>query len=124
MDSSDSPTYGEQEGSAYNGHFGCTCYHPLFVFNVEGVTTQAIKAPRDQAIRSSRPRTLRGGLLDPSIKVQHVLGPVYSSCAYLARRRCIPNARAKVTSRARPDRPARPRLSGVVEGRISISFVP
>jgi len=24
MDSSESPTYGEQEGSAYNGHFGCT----------------------------------------------------------------------------------------------------
>ncbi len=22
-----------QEGSAYNGHFGCTCYHPLFVFS-------------------------------------------------------------------------------------------
>jgi hypothetical protein len=29
MDSSESPTYGEQEGAAYNGHFGCTCYHPL-----------------------------------------------------------------------------------------------
>ena len=28
MDSSESPTYGEQEGSAYNGHFGCTCYPP------------------------------------------------------------------------------------------------
>jgi hypothetical protein len=28
MDSSVSSTYGEQEGSAYNGHFGCTCYHP------------------------------------------------------------------------------------------------
>jgi hypothetical protein len=26
MDSSESPTYGEQEGSAYNGHFGCTCF--------------------------------------------------------------------------------------------------
>jgi hypothetical protein len=26
MDSSESPTYGQQEGSAYNGHFGCTCY--------------------------------------------------------------------------------------------------
>jgi hypothetical protein len=36
IDSSDSPTYGEQEGSAYNGHFGCTCYHPLFVFNQLG----------------------------------------------------------------------------------------
>src|SRR5271169_4013149 len=35
-DSSESPTYGEQEGSAYNGHFGCTCYHPLFVFNQLG----------------------------------------------------------------------------------------
>jgi hypothetical protein len=28
-----SETYGAQEGTAYNGHFGCTCYHPLFVFN-------------------------------------------------------------------------------------------
>jgi hypothetical protein len=36
MDSSESPTYGEQEGSAYNGHFGRTCYHPLFVFNQLG----------------------------------------------------------------------------------------
>ena len=31
MDSSVSPTYGDQEGTAYNGHFsGCTCYHPLW----------------------------------------------------------------------------------------------
>ena len=30
MDSSVSPTFGEQESTAYNGHFGCTCYHPLF----------------------------------------------------------------------------------------------
>src|ERR671920_874008 len=36
MDSSVSPTFGEQEGSADNGHFGCTCYHPLFVFNQFG----------------------------------------------------------------------------------------
>src|SRR5215218_7194632 len=36
MDSSESPTYGEQEGNAYNGHFACTCYHPLFVFNQFG----------------------------------------------------------------------------------------
>ena len=36
MDSSVSPTYGDQEGTAFNGHFGCTCYHPLFVFNQFG----------------------------------------------------------------------------------------
>jgi Transposase DDE domain group 1 len=36
MDSSESPTHGDQEGSAYNGHFGSTCYHPLFVFNQFG----------------------------------------------------------------------------------------
>jgi hypothetical protein len=36
MDSSNSPVHGEQEGSAYNGHFGCTCYHPLYCFNQFG----------------------------------------------------------------------------------------
>ena len=36
MDSSESPIHGEQEGSAYNDHFGCTCVHPLFCFNQFG----------------------------------------------------------------------------------------
>jgi hypothetical protein len=36
MDSSVSPTHGDQESSVWNGHFGCTCYHPLFVFNQFG----------------------------------------------------------------------------------------
>jgi hypothetical protein len=36
LDSSESPTHGRQEGSAYNGHFGCACYHPLFCFNQFG----------------------------------------------------------------------------------------
>ncbi len=31
MDSSESPTHGDQEGSAYNGHFGCTCYSPALL---------------------------------------------------------------------------------------------
>ena len=33
MDSSVSPTHGDQEGTAWNGHFGRKCYHALFVFN-------------------------------------------------------------------------------------------
>ena len=36
MDSSVSPTHGEQEKSVWNGHFECTCYHPLLVFNQFG----------------------------------------------------------------------------------------
>lgn len=36
LDSSESPVYGDQEGSAYNGYFGLTCYHPLFCFNQFG----------------------------------------------------------------------------------------
>lgn len=36
MDSSVSPTHGDQEGTAWNGHFGCNCYHPLFIFNQFG----------------------------------------------------------------------------------------
>ena len=45
MDSSVSPTYGDQEGSAYNGHFGCTCYHPLFVFNQFGDLERSLLRP-------------------------------------------------------------------------------
>src|SRR5262249_14502834 len=36
MGSSVSPTHGEQEMSVWNGHYACTCYHPLFVFNQFG----------------------------------------------------------------------------------------
>ena len=36
MDTSVSPTHGQQETSVWNGHYACTCYHPLFVFNQFG----------------------------------------------------------------------------------------
>jgi hypothetical protein len=36
MDSTEIPVYGQQENSAYNGHFESTCYHPLLLFNREG----------------------------------------------------------------------------------------
>ena len=42
MDSSVSETYGDQQGSAYNGHFECTCYHPLFLFNQFGDLERAM----------------------------------------------------------------------------------
>jgi hypothetical protein len=45
MDSSVSPVHGDQQGSAYNGHFGCTCYHPLFCFNQFGDCEGAMLRP-------------------------------------------------------------------------------
>ena len=45
MDSSESPTFGNQEGSAYNDHFGCPCYHPLFVFNQFGDVERCVLRP-------------------------------------------------------------------------------
>src|SRR6266852_9520527 len=36
MDSTEIPVYGQQEQSAYNGHFESTCYHPLLLFNRDG----------------------------------------------------------------------------------------
>jgi len=42
MDSSVSETHGSQEGTAFNGHFGCTCYHPLFSFNQFGDLERAL----------------------------------------------------------------------------------
>jgi hypothetical protein len=52
MDSSVSETYGEQEGTAYNGHFGCTCYLPLFCFNQFGDVEQSLL--RDGNVRSAK----------------------------------------------------------------------
>jgi hypothetical protein len=60
MDSSVSPTFGQQEGTAYNGRFGCTCHHPLFVFNqfgdLERCTDQR-PSPRRSAV--ARPAQIR-----------------------------------------------------------------
>jgi hypothetical protein len=36
MDSTEIPVYGQQEQSAYNGHFESTCYHPLLLFSRDG----------------------------------------------------------------------------------------
>jgi len=52
MDSSVSETYGDQEGTAYNGHFGCTCYHPLFCFNQFGDVEQSLL--RDGNVHSAK----------------------------------------------------------------------
>jgi len=61
MDSSESPTHGQQEGSAYNGHFRRTCYHPLFCFNQFGDLERAM---------------LRGGNVHSAENWQAVLEPV------------------------------------------------
>ena len=45
MDSSASPTHGEQEMSVWNGHYECICYHPLFVFNQFGDLERCVLRP-------------------------------------------------------------------------------
>jgi len=47
MDSTGIPVYGEQERSAYNGHFESTCYHPLLVFHREGDCLAVKLRPRN-----------------------------------------------------------------------------
>jgi hypothetical protein len=65
MDSSVSPTYGNQEGSAYNGYFECTCYHPLFCFNQYGDMERTL---------------LRNGNVHSADDWQSVLEPVIARC--------------------------------------------
>ncbi|MDU8913741.1 IS1380 family transposase [Aestuariicoccus sp. MJ-SS9] len=62
MDSSVSPTYGDQEGSAWNWHFDCTCYHPNFLFNQFGMLKRC-------ALRNGNVHSAYGwrDLLDPVI---------------------------------------------------------
>jgi hypothetical protein len=35
----------DMDSSAYNGHFGCTCYHPLFCFNQFGDLERCLLRP-------------------------------------------------------------------------------
>jgi hypothetical protein len=50
MDSSVSPTHADQEMSVWNGHYKCTCDHPLFVFNQFGGLERC--APRPGNVHS------------------------------------------------------------------------
>ena len=61
MDSSESPVHGQQEDAAYNGHFECVCFHPLFLFNQFGDCEGA---------------TLRPGNVHSAYDWQEVLDPV------------------------------------------------
>ena len=45
IDCSESPVHGQQEAAAYNGHFECVCYHPLFCFNQCGDCERAVLRP-------------------------------------------------------------------------------
>jgi hypothetical protein len=58
MDSSVSPTHGDQEVTAWNGHFNCTCYHPNFLFNqfgmLEGCAMAMSTAPTVGRVCSTR----------------------------------------------------------------------
>jgi len=51
MDSSVNPTHGAHKGTAWNGHFDCTCYHPLFLFNQFGMLERC--AMRHGNVRSA-----------------------------------------------------------------------
>src|SRR4029453_152281 len=72
LDSSVSETHGAQEGSAYNGHFGCTCYHPLFVFNQFGDLERC---------------ALRPGNVHSADGWREVLEPVVAGCRHKMKRR-------------------------------------
>ncbi len=69
MDSTEIPVYGQQEQSAYNGHFESTCYHPVLLFNGEGDCLAA-------KLRPGNVHSADGWeeLLLPEIERQHRMG--------------------------------------------------
>ena len=69
MDSTEIPVYGQQEQSAYNGHFESTCYHPLLLFNRDGDCLAA-------RLRPGNVHSAEGWeeLLLPEIERQQTLG--------------------------------------------------
>jgi hypothetical protein len=55
LDSTEIPVYGQQEQSAYNGHFEATCYHPLLLFNGEGDCLAVKLRPGNAPVPSNGP---------------------------------------------------------------------
>lgn len=55
MDSSVSPIHSDQEVSAWNGYFNCSCYHPNFLFNQFGMQERC-------ALRNGNVQVLKAGL--------------------------------------------------------------
>ena len=74
MDSSVSEAHGAQEGTAYNGHFACMCYHPLFVFNQFGDLERC---------------SLRPGNVHSADTWRDVLEPVVARYRHKMKRRCF-----------------------------------
>ncbi len=68
-ESTETPVYGQQEQSAYSGHFESTCYHPLLLFSREGDCLGA-------KLRSGNVHSADGweGMLLPEIERQQKLG--------------------------------------------------
>jgi hypothetical protein len=69
MDSSESPVHGQQERSAYNGHFASVCYQPLFLFNDQDDCLAAKLRPGNVASADAWDE-----LLVPEIKRQQAEG--------------------------------------------------
>jgi hypothetical protein len=63
-----SETYGQQEGTAYNGYFGCACYHPLFLFDQFG-DLERVLLRRGKPVRAWTLTTLREKLVKIGAKV-------------------------------------------------------
>ena len=91
MDSFVSETYGEQEGTAYNGHFGCTCYHPLFCFNQFGDVEQSCCA----TVMCIAPRI--GGRCWHAIK-GGICGVIFGPLPPLPTRNCMSIWKPRVSS--------------------------
>ena len=141
MDSSVSPTHGEQEGTAYNGHFGCTCYHPLFLFNQFGDLERCSLRPGNVHSADGcrgRPSTVVRGRLpgtsspvqrppgrcaNPSASTSSMCSPAHASST-VRRRRSWRRCSTKASTCARRGRCIGywPRISRSESGAISASI--
>jgi hypothetical protein len=92
LDSSVSETFGKQEGTAYNGHFECICYHPLFLFNQFGDLEWAMLRRGNHASAKFWRRTLL-----PAIeRYRHLSIPTFAATRPSPIRRCTDYWRKRV----------------------------
>jgi hypothetical protein len=84
MDSSESPVHGEQEGSAYNGHFESVCYHPLFLFIPTGRVSSSAMSRSQVVVRGNANGVLHPLLFQSLVNLRLGKGRVRSENNLLA----------------------------------------
>ena len=90
MDSTESPVHGQQEGSAYNGHFESVCYHPLLLQHGDCLFGESLPSMAESLESRNRGPGGSLGSTPPSPTILH-LGELFPRVGFIVTNMSLPS---------------------------------